>query len=40
MTPVFIVDAAIIGCTFSLDYSRCAGSRGRVHRTKFLFLCR
>ena len=22
---VFIVDAAIIGCTFSLDYSRCAG---------------
>jgi hypothetical protein len=40
VTPVFIVDAAIIGCTFFLDYSRCAGSLGRMHRTKFFFVCR
>jgi hypothetical protein len=40
VTPVFIVDAAIIGCTFFLDYSRCAGFLGRMHRTKFFFVCR
>jgi hypothetical protein len=40
ITPVFIVDAAIIGCTFFLDYSRCAGFLGRMHRTKFFFVCR